>query len=206
MRINSGQTLIEVSKIFSEAVQDVLGKSSGADVWVSPTVMKIPNVNLKPDVGCFVQFSGDYSGLIVTNFSADASMELYRLSMLRMGMTEEELATHYTSSEVVDSVGEMINQVIGNARQKIEQKYGLTAKNTQPKAIALNTAIVLSIDTRSLDQEQCRKIIFKVNNHPFYLEFSLEKTEFLALNGENIHERQVDEEAQPVVDIDSYFD
>ena len=36
--------------------------------------------------GSGVQFSGDYSGLVVLNLSAEAAVEIYRSYMLAMGM------------------------------------------------------------------------------------------------------------------------
>ncbi|HHD64642.1 MAG TPA: DUF3334 family protein, partial [Desulfobulbaceae bacterium] len=43
----------------------------------STTFQSIPRVKLKPEVGCFVQFSGDSNGLVVMNFTGPAAMDLY---------------------------------------------------------------------------------------------------------------------------------
>ena len=77
-------------------------------------------MSLRPEIGCFVQFNGDYSGLVVVNFSAGAAMDLYRSYMLVMGMPESELAKDATSAEVVDTMGEMTNQFMGKAMQMVE--------------------------------------------------------------------------------------
>ncbi len=174
-------TINHVAKIFCEAVKEVLETSTASKIIFSPTIQKIPSISLKPDVGCFVQFSGDYSGLFIMNLSAEAALEIYRKSLTYMGFSEEELSCDYTSDEVVNCIGEMINQVIGKARSMVEQEFGLTAENNQPKAITISTAITLSIAT-NLDKPRCRRLSFKTeDNNPFYVEMNMEQTEFIKL-------------------------
>ncbi len=174
-------TINHVAKIFCEAVKEVLETSTASKVIFSPTIQNIPSISLKPDVGCFVQFSGDYAGLFIMNLSGPAALELYRKNMTYMGFPEDELASDYSSDDVVNFIGEMINQVIGKARSKVEKEYGLTADNNQPKAITISTAITLSIATM-LDKPRCRRLSFKTeDNNPFYVEMNMEQTEFIKL-------------------------
>ena len=174
-------TISRVARIFAQAVQDVLQASTNSRVTYAPTMQKVPSISMKPDLGCFVQFNGDYSGLFIMNLSGPAALELYRRSMTYMGMPEDGLANDYTSDDVVNAVGEIINQVIGRARSMVEAEYGLTATNNQPKAITISSAITLSVATM-LDRAQCRRISFKTeDNHSFHVEMSLEQTEFIRL-------------------------
>ncbi len=174
-------TINHVAKIFCEAVKEVLETSTASKIIFSPTIQNIPSISLKPDLGCFVQFSGDYSGLFIMNLSGAAALELYRRSMTYMGFPEDELASDYSSDDVVNCIGEIINQVIGKARSKVEQEFGLTADNNQPKAITISTAITLSIATM-LDKPRCRRLSFKTqDNNPFYVEMNMEQTEFIKL-------------------------
>jgi len=174
-------TINHVAKIFCEAVKEVLEAATASKIIFSPTIQNIPSISLKPDMGCFVQFAGDYSGLFIMNLSGPAALELYRRSMTYMGFAEDELAADYSSDEVVNCIGEMINQVIGKARSKVEKQYGLTADNNQPKAITISTAITLSVATM-LDKPRCRRLSFKTqDNNPFYVEMNMEQTEFIRL-------------------------
>ncbi len=174
-------TINHVAKIFCEAVKEVLETSTASKVIFSPTIQNIPSISLKPDIGCFVQFAGDYSGLFIMNLSGAAALEIYRRSMMYMGFPEEELAKDYSSDDVVNCVGELINQVIGKARSKVEQEYGLTADNNQPRAITISTAITLSVATM-LDKPRCRRLSFKTqDNNPFYVEMNMEQTDFIKL-------------------------
>ncbi|MBU2512978.1 DUF3334 family protein [bacterium] len=188
MSVKSNKTLNAIAKIICECSKEVLDSVTGKDVFYSKTIQKVPVIHLRPDIGCFVLFSGDYAGLMIMNFRAEAAMSIYRNQMLQMGIPEEELAIEYTADEVVDSIGEIINQIIGTVRRRIEERYELVATNTQPKAIALTTSIVLTIDAPEFDKDLCRKLSFKIEGQPFHIEVSMEKTEFDSIDGSNIHD------------------
>ncbi len=188
MALKKMKTVDLVAKIFGEAVKEVIETSTGTSITYAPTIQDVPSISLKPDLGCFVQFAGDYSGLFIMNLSGNAALELYEKAMTFMGLPESELVDDYNSEDVVSSVGEMINQVIGKARQKIEQEFGLSARNNQPKAITISSAITLSVATM-LDRPQCRRLSFRTEkNHPFYVEMNLEQTEFIRLEPVQKHD------------------
>ncbi|MFA6499130.1 MAG: DUF3334 family protein [Desulfurivibrionaceae bacterium] len=171
-------TIDIIADIFCQAVKKTLDKSTKKNIKYSKTIQVIPKVSLRPEIGCFVQFTGDYNGLVVVNFSADAAMELYRSYMFTMGMQESDLAKNATSAEVVDTMGEMTNQFMGKAMQMVESRFDLTSYIGQPKALSLNTAITLTPD---LDFQDNRRLVFSLETHRFYMEMALERTEFVAL-------------------------
>ena len=171
-------TIDIVSEIFSEATKKTLEKGAQKAIKYSNTIQSIPKVCLKPEVGCFVQFTGDYNGLLVMNFSGDAALDLYKSYMTAMGLPEGELAKEYTSAEVVDTIGEMTNQIMGRAVRMVENKFDLTAYFGQPKALALNSAITLTPD---LDYQDNRRIVFNMETNHFYMELALERTDFIKM-------------------------
>jgi CheY-specific phosphatase CheX len=174
-------TINEVAEFLSEAVKEVLETNTGSKIKIAPTLQKISNVALRPDIGCFVEFSGDYNGLLCMNFTKEASLELYIKAMKTLGLPEEEIAKSYLAEEVANFIGEMVNQIIGNFRRKIEKKYGLIGKNNQPKAIVISRTIIMYVDT-FLQASQNRKISFRTEEgSQFYAELSLEQTEFIPL-------------------------
>lgn len=193
-------TVNDISQIFGEATVNIIEKSSGTEVYFSPTIQKVQSIHLKPDIGCFVQFSGDYTGLAIINFTRDAAMDFYRKSMLYVGLPEDELAIDHTSDEVVDSIGEMVNQIVGNARLVIQEKYGLSAYNSQPKGICLVESIMLSIDSPTTQRNQCRRLSFKMSGkHPFHIELFLEYTEFIIIDPDRI-KKDKPKSGQPDID------
>lgn len=174
-------TLERFSAVCLKSSKEVLEKACGLTIDYSKTAQKVGQVRLRPHVGCFVQFDGDYSGLLILNFSAQAAMNLYRGNMLTMGLPEEELAQAHTSDEVVDVLGELINQLIGKIRSMIEQQHGLVARNSQPKAIAITEPISLTISP-NFNQEQYRRLTLKADGAHFHIELALEQTEFQELD------------------------
>ncbi|GAG85705.1 unnamed protein product, partial [marine sediment metagenome] len=62
-----------ISKILLKTAKNTLKTGTLQDVTYSPTIQKIPKVSMKPDMTCFVQFNGDYNGLLVINFTGSAA-------------------------------------------------------------------------------------------------------------------------------------
>ena len=151
------------------SVSAVLTKATCGDIRFSGMVQKITKTCLKPDIGCFVLFDGGFSGLVVINFSAQAAMELYEKYMVEMGMARAELATSYTSDEVSNVMGELMNQIVGDFTGKIARELQTHITQNQPKMLVLNKQVVLSVDTK-LDQPQARRVtFFTTKNNIFYL-------------------------------------
>lgn len=162
--------------ICCQAVKEVLEINTQREITYSRTIQKVPKVSLRPNIGCFVQFIGDYNGLVVINFSAGAAMTLYKSYMTSMGLPEDDLAKEYTSVEVPDSLGEMVNQIMGKLTKLVEDKFDISTVCGQPKALALNSAIILTIDT---DYKENRRISFNVDKQKFYFELAMESSKFL---------------------------
>ncbi|MFZ5766953.1 MAG: DUF3334 family protein [Thermodesulfobacteriota bacterium] len=171
------ETIDIVANIFAQAIKKTLEKSTKKTIKYSTTFQAIPQVSLKPEVGCFVMFSGDYNGLVIMNFSAEAAMDLYRSYMTSMGLPEAELAKEHTSNEVIDTMGEMTNQMMGRAMSMVESKFDLTSYCGQPKALSLNNAITL---TPEMDYQSNRRISFAIGTSRFHMELAMEQTEFVA--------------------------
>lgn len=168
----------EISRTFLEVTKATLETSTAEKITYSSIIQRIPKVSMKPDLSCFVEFTGDYNGLVVINFSANAAVALYKKYMIVMGMPEDELESNYNSMEVSDSIGEITNQILGQVIKEIEEKFGLNAVFGQPKALSLNSAITLIIDA---DYGENRRLSFKIGNYSFRIEIAMEKSEFIQI-------------------------
>ncbi|MFN3505483.1 MAG: DUF3334 family protein [Caldimicrobium sp.] len=186
-------TINELSEILAEATKEVLVSNTSLEIKYSPTLQKINFVSLRPDIGAFIEFNGDYNGLLCMNFSKEAAYELYTSAMKFMGIPDEEIIKDPYSEEIVNFLGEMLNQTIGNFRRKIENKYGLSAKNNQPRAITISHTITMYINT-FLNTSQARKISFKTpSGHSFYAELTLEQTEFISFKAGEEEDTKVED-------------
>ena len=168
----------EISKLFLKTARNTLEAATGQEINVSQTIQNIPRVSMKPDLTCFVQFDGDYSGLIILNFAAEAAFKIYKDYMISMGMPEDELAKSVRDPEVTDSIGEITNQLVGHLIREVEEQFDLNASFGQPKALTLNSPITLVIDA---DYAENRRLAFKIGNRSFRCEIAMEHTEFIQI-------------------------
>lgn len=172
----------DILRHLCDSVARVLTVATGSAVHYAGMVQRIHKTCLKPDIGCFVLFDGGFSGLVVINFSAVAAMELYERYMLNMGMAREELATTFTSDEVGNVMGELMNQCVGDFIGKVARQLQTQITQNQPKMLALTKQVTLSVDTH-LDQPEARRVSFRTSqNNIFYLELAIDRTEFIKLN------------------------
>ncbi|MDO6619266.1 MULTISPECIES: DUF3334 family protein [unclassified Shewanella] len=181
------------------SVTHVLSSTSDSQVTHAGMVQNITRTCLKPDLGCFSIFDGGFSGLVVINFTKEAAIEIYRRYMLNMGMPESELAISHTSDDVANVMGELMNQILGNFIKTISKELQTSISQSQPKMLTINKELTISIDT-NLDEAVSRRVTFRTaDNHIFYLEFAMDKTEFIKLK-----EFAMDEDIDPDALIESH--
>ncbi|GAA6118456.1 DUF3334 family protein [Acidovorax sp. FG27] len=161
------------------SVTRVLSVATQKPFHYSGLVQRITKTCLKPDIGCFVLFDGGFSGLVIINFSKEAAMEIYQSYLLSMGMSQADLAASYTSDEVSNVMGELMNQVVGDFTGKVRRELQTHITQNQPKMLVLNQQVVLSVDA-NLDKPEARRVTFyTASNHIFYLELAIDRTEFV---------------------------
>ena len=161
------------------SVTRVLSVATQKPFHYSGMVQRISKTCLKPDIGCFVLFDGGFSGLVIINFSKEAAMEIYQSYLLSMGMSQADLAASYTSDEVSNVMGELMNQVVGDFTGKVRRELQTHITQNQPKMLVLNQQVLLSVDA-NLDKPEARRVTFyTASNHIFYLELAIDRTEFV---------------------------
>ncbi|NQZ83368.1 MAG: DUF3334 family protein [Colwellia sp.] len=175
--INTEDVLITLC----DSVSQVLTKASGNRITYSGMVQKISRTCLRPDIGCFVLFDGGFNGIVVTNFTATAALEIYQDYMTTMGMPESEISNSHLADDVANVLGELMNQIVGGFTFKVREQLQTTITQSQPKMLAINKLVHISVDT-VMDRPQARRVTFTTsNNNIFYLELAMDKTEFIQL-------------------------
>ncbi|MDR1709059.1 MAG: DUF3334 family protein [Candidatus Accumulibacter sp.] len=175
-----------------DSVTKVLALATNSPIRYSAMVQRINKTCLKPDIGCFVLFDGGFSGLVIINFSAHAAMELYERYMLSMGIPKDGLANSFTSDEVANVMGELMNQIVGDFTGKVGRELQTNITQNQPKMLAINKQVILSVDA-NLDRPEARRVTFYTGgNNIFYLELAIDHTEFIKL-----HDFETAEAADP---------
>lgn len=180
----------DILLILCKSVSKVLSEASGNPVKYSPVVQRVAKTSLKPDIGCFVLFDGVFSGLVIMNFSAKAAMELYHCYMLNMGMPADDLAHRHTSEEVGNTLGELMNQAVGEFTAALEHELMISVTQSQPKMIAISREVALAINT-NIENPQARKVAFQTKGHnSFFMEMAMEKIIFTQIEDFEPGERQ----------------
>ncbi|MGN1356867.1 MAG: DUF3334 family protein [Succinivibrionaceae bacterium] len=163
------------------SVTSVLTEATHHQVNYSSMAQRISKTCLRPDIGCFVLFDGAFSGLVVINFTAEAAMEVYSNYLLNMGISENELAQVYTSDEVGNVMGELMNQILGDFTKKVSQELQSSITQSQPKMLTLNRQVRISVDTDLVKPQSRRVSFYTEKNNIFYMELSMDYTEFIKL-------------------------
>ena len=175
--INTEDVLITLC----DSVSQVLTKASGNRITYSGMVQKISRTCLRPDIVCFVLFDGGFNGIVVTNFTAMAALEIYQDYMTTMGMPESEISNSHLADDVANVLGELMNQIVGGFTFKVREQLQTTITQSQPKMLAINKLVHISVDT-VMDRPQARRVTYTTsNNNIFYLELAMDKTEFIQL-------------------------
>src|SRR5690606_31833426 len=119
--------------------------------------------------------------------------ELYESYMLSMGMSKAELASSHTSDEVSNVMGELMNQIVGDFTSKVARELQTHITQNQPKMLAINKQVMLSVDT-NLDKPEARRVTFYTGrNNIFYLELAMDRTEFIRLHDFECNESSPDD-------------
>ncbi len=191
VEVMSKSKVISTEDILStlcHSVTEVLSSATDRDINYSAMVQKITRTCMRPDIGCFVLFDGGFTGLVVTNFTSQAAMEIYQDYMSHMGMPKSEWATSHLSDDVSNVMGELMNQIVGDFTGKVRKQLHTSITQNQPKMMAINKQVQISVDT-TMDRPQARRVTFTTaNQNIFYLELAMDKTEFIKLHDFDIAE------------------
>ena len=174
MKLNSTSTL-EFVRLFSSGARDLIQNSTGKQIHVSKTALQVTGIQINGDIGAFVAFRGDYSGIMVMNFESGAALEIVSEILIKMGFPEEDIPTHHGSDEIRSNIGELVNQIIGKCRTMAQEKFDLTARANIPAVIPITVPIALTMVAKEPAEMECVRIAFTTaRRNKFYMELALE--------------------------------
>ena len=164
-----------------QSVSEVLTSATNKNTNFVPLIQKISKTVLTPDIGTFVMFTGSFSGMVVINFPKETAMEIYRAYLSNMGLPESEMAKNYTQDEVSNSLGELMNQILGHFTRKISDELHIRIDQSQPKMLALPHQVQINISVE-LDNPIFGKVTFNTDTgNVFYVELAMDDTSFVAV-------------------------
>ena len=164
-----------------QSVASVLTSATGKKTAFVPLIQKISKTVLTPDIGTFVMFTGSFSGMVVINFPKETAMELYKSYLGNMGLPESEMAKNYTQDEVSNSLGELMNQMIGDFTRQVSDELHIRIDQSQPKMLVLPREVQINISV-DLDNPIFGKVTFNTESgNVFYVELAMDDTTFTAI-------------------------
>lgn len=164
-----------------DSVSFVLSQATASTINQTPMIQKIGHTCLRPDVGTFVLFTGSFDGLVVINFPKEAALEIYGGYLKSMMVPEEEITKNYASDEVANTLGELMNQILGNFTRNLSESLHCRIQQSQPKMLSLPHEVKIGIDM-TLDEPVTQRVTFLTqNNNVFYLELAMDDTKFCIL-------------------------
>ncbi|MBR1612033.1 MAG: DUF3334 family protein [Succinivibrio sp.] len=164
-----------------QSVAAVMSTASGRNIKYTPLVQKITKTMLTPDIGTFVMFTGSFSGMVVINFPRETAMEIYTSYMNSMGIDKKDIAQNYTQEEVSNTLGELMNQILGHFIREVSEEMHIRIDQSQPKMLVLPREVQISISV-NLDNPTFSKVTFHTEGgNVFYVELAMDDTTFTAL-------------------------
>ncbi len=164
-----------------QSVSTVLTSATGTTTNFVPLIQKISKTVLTPDIGTFVMFTGSFSGMVVINFPKETAMEIYKAYLGNMGLPENEMAKNYTQDEVSNSLGELMNQILGDFTRQVSDQLHIRIDQSQPKMLVLPREVQISISV-DLDNPIFGKVTFNTESgNVFYVELAMDDTTFTAI-------------------------
>lgn len=171
-------TYIDLFLRLCDSVSSVISTASGDKISYVPMVQSITKTTLTPDIGTFAMFTGAFSGMVVINFPKETAMEIYSKYMTSMGIPEKEQAKNYTSEEVSNALGELMNQVLGHYIRSVATSLHAQISQSQPKMLALPRELQINFNM-NLDNPRFSKISFLTERgNVFFMELAMDNVEF----------------------------
>ncbi|MBI5813991.1 MAG: DUF3334 family protein [Nitrospinae bacterium] len=166
---------LDFVRVFSTGVRDLVQGQTGKAVQVSKSAMHVTGIQITGDIGAFVTFNGDYSGIMVLNFEGGAALEIVQDTLSRLGLPKEDIPTHFSNDEVRNNIGEFCNQAVGRCRTMIQDKFDLSARANIPAVVPITVPIALSMVAKEPKDMECVRISFTtVKRNKFYMELAFE--------------------------------
>lgn len=106
---------------------------------------------------------------------------LYRSYLLSMGMAESDLANSYTSDDVSNVMGELMNQVVGDFTSKVQREPANPYRAKPAQDDPPEQAGQSERGCQPRCPEARRVTFYTGNNNIFYLEMAVDHMEFIKI-------------------------
>ena len=165
---------IRMAKMFAESYTEVFQVMGGSGKFtIAPSFYVIDTAQTRHRVSSLLDFTGGINGFVIINYPEAAAIDVVSTFMRGMGMSAEDCPKSI-GEEVINTLGEIINQVLGKFRKNIKGHYGLAAESGTPITMLVNTMLRLS-PVDSTQNLYVRGQISTPSLKAFYIEFCIQQ-------------------------------
>lgn len=171
---------INITNIFCRAYIEVLTKLNRQHQFViSPTFQVIQSIETRHRVSSIIDFTGGINGILIINYSSEAAMDVVGNFLQGMGMAPEDCPKGL-GEEMLNILGEITNQVVGNFRKNLFKEFGLHTTSGTPVTMIPNLMLsVMPAASQHSDATSIRAQITTPAGHPFFIELCVQKGLFV---------------------------
>ena len=166
--------VIKIAKMFALSYAEVFQIMGGVGKFnIAPSFYVIHGAQTRHRISSLLDFTGGINGFVIINYPEEAAVDVVSTFMQRMGLPPED-CPKTVSEEVVSTLGEIINQVLGKFRKNIQIRYGLSAESGTPITMMVNT--MLRLTPVGIDENfYVRGQISTPSSKAFYIEFCVQR-------------------------------
>ena len=165
---------IKMTKMFAESYTEIFNTFGARGKFsIAPSFYVINTAQTRHRVSSLLDFTGGINGFVIINYPEAAAVDVVSTFMQGMGMPAEDCPKS-VGEEVINTLGEVINQVLGKFRKNIQRQFGLAAESGTPITMLVNTMLRLS-PVDSTQNLFVRGQISTPSLKPFYIEFCIQQ-------------------------------
>ncbi len=165
---------VSLAKKFAEVYVAFFARLDPASKFeISKTFCTIEHAGTRHELSSVISFDGGINGCVLINYPIESIVEVVRLYFSGNGLNPEE-APKLINDEMVSTVGEITNQLMGHFRSMMSTSFGLTIKSAIPATFSSTVKFGL-LDSDAHDYLCVRSQLNTKNKLPVYIEFSVEK-------------------------------
>lgn len=165
---------IKMTKMFAESYTEVFHSLGGSGRFtIAPSFYVINTAQTRHRVSSLLDFTGGINGFVIINYPEEAAVDVVSTFMQGMGMPADDCPKS-VGEEVINTLGEVLNQVLGKFRKNIQRNFGLNAESGTPITMLVNTMLRLS-PVDSTQNLYVRGQISTPSSKAFYIEFCVQQ-------------------------------
>ena len=165
---------VKMTKMFAESYTEVFSTFGASGKFsIAPSFYVINTAQTRHRVSSLLDFTGGINGFVIINYPAAAAIDVVSTFMQGMGMPAND-CPKTVGEEVINTLGEVLNQVLGKFRKNIQGHFGLVAESGTPITMLVNTMLRLS-PVDSTQNLYVRGQLSTPSLKAFYIEFCIQK-------------------------------